>query len=132
VIGSKKAVLIVDDVDEMREMLQSLVDGLEGFKVSASCSNCAEARLELTRRRPSLVLLDEVLPGESSADFLQELVADGVPVALMTGMEKPTHEVPAGMIRFAKPGWKSIEQDAIRILDVLNQVLAASLSRKSS
>ena len=34
-----------------------------------------EARLELTRRRPALVLLDEILPGESSVDFLGEFVA---------------------------------------------------------
>jgi DNA-binding NtrC family response regulator len=126
-ISSKRTVLIIDDVDEMREMLTTLVDGLSNYRVSAACGNCAEARVEAMRRRPSLVLMDEILPGESSFDLLQEFVADGLPVILMTGVENPTHEVPAGAaLRVEKPGWKSLDVDAGRLEAVFNQVLGLS------
>lgn len=121
---SKRSVLIIDDVDEMREMLTTLIDGLEGYKVSAACSNCVEARVEAMRRRPALVLLDEILPGESSFDLLQEFVADQLPVVLMTGVENPTHEVPSGAsLRVMKPDWNSLEQDGVRLKAVFDQVL---------
>jgi DNA-binding NtrC family response regulator len=122
--GSKKTILIIDDVDEMREMLTTLIDGLSGYRVSASCGNCAEARIEAMRRRPSLILLDEILPGESSFDLLQEFVADGIPVILMTGVENPTHEVSAGAaLRVEKPSWDQLDQDAGRLEAVFDQVL---------
>jgi DNA-binding NtrC family response regulator len=124
--NSKKTILIIDDVDEMREMLTTLIDGLSGYRVSAACGNCAEARVEAMRRRPALILLDEILPGESSFDLLQEFVADGIPVVLMTGVENPTHGVPAGAaLRVEKPGWKSLDQDAKRLEAVFDRVLAS-------
>ena len=125
---SKRTVLIIDDVDEMREMLTALIDGLSGYQVSAACANCAEARVEVMRRRPALVLLDEVLPGESSFDLLQEFVGDGMHVILMTGVENPTHEIPEGAaLRVEKPDWKSLDQDAGRIEAVFNKVLGRIL-----
>jgi DNA-binding NtrC family response regulator len=124
-VKSKRTVLILDDVLEMREMLENLINGFEGYKVSASCGNCAEVRLEMTRRRPSLVLLDEVLPGESSLDLLAELVAESIPVVMMTGMEKPTHRAPEGAaLRITKPDWKSLDQDGKKLEAIFDQVLA--------
>jgi response regulator of citrate/malate metabolism len=113
---SKIPVLIVEDVEEMRLMMEQLINGMKRFKVSGSSGSCVEARLELTRRRPSLVLLDEILPGESSQDLLREIVQDGIPVVLMTGMENPDHGLPAGArSRLIKPGWKSLVEDGVRI-----------------
>ena len=112
----KTSVLIVEDVPEMRLLMEQLINGMTKFKVSGSCANSIEARLELTRRRPDLVLLDEILPGESSTDLLQELVADGIPVVLISGVEKPTHLVPKGAkARISKPGWKSLDEERPRI-----------------
>jgi DNA-binding NtrC family response regulator len=124
-LKSKRTVLILDDVSEMREMLETLIHGFEGYKVSASCANCAEVRLEITRRRPSLVLLDEVLPGESSLDLLEELVQEGIPVVMMTGMEMATHQVPAGAaLRIVKPDWKTLAEDGEKLQSTFDQVLA--------
>lgn len=109
-------VMIVEDVPEMRLMIESLINGMKSFRVSGSCGNGAEARLELTRRRPSLVLLDEILPGESSLDLLNDLVAEEIPVVVMTGVENPVHELPAGArFRIAKPGWDSPAEALARI-----------------
>jgi DNA-binding NtrC family response regulator len=123
-VKSKRSILILDDVLEMREMLETLINGFEGYKISASCGNCAEVRLELTRRRPSLVLLDEVLPGESSLDLLSELVAEGIPVVMMTGMEKATHEMPPGAaLRITKPDWKTLEKEGKKLEATFDRVL---------
>lgn len=104
-------VLVVDDVPEMALMLQQLVDGIEGVEIkSAIAHNTLEARIELDRRRPDIVLLDEILPGESSVDFLGELVNRGVPVILVTGVQNPTHAIPKGaLVRLEKPTWKSLK-----------------------
>jgi two-component system LytT family response regulator len=123
--NSQLSILVIDDVDEMRLTVEQLIGFMKRFKVSGSCGSTAQARLELTRRRPSLVLLDEVLPGESSLDFLSELVSEGIPVVLMTSLENPTHALPAGArLRIVKPGWKSLEEDAVRIEAQLLAVMA--------
>jgi CheY-like chemotaxis protein len=71
--------------------------------------------LELSRRRPDLVLMDEILPGESSLDLLVEIQALSIPVLLVTGVEEPTHEIPPGVAgRLKKPGWDSLKADQER------------------
>jgi response regulator of citrate/malate metabolism len=110
-----RTVLIVEDVDEMRALLEQLVGGTADFRVSGAARNAWEARLELGRRKPELVLLDEVLPGESSVDLLAEIRALGLPVILITGVEDAGHGIPAGAWgRLAKPTWETLEADRIR------------------
>jgi CheY-like chemotaxis protein len=117
--------MVVEDVEEMRLMMEQLINGMRQFKISSSCANGAEARLELTRRRPSLVLLDEILPGESSTDLLQEFLNEKIPVVLMTGIENPVHPLPPGVrLRIAKPGWKSLDEEQPRIESQLLAFLA--------
>ena len=121
------SVLVVEDVDEMREMIGQLISGMEGFKLSGLARNGWEARLELGRRQPSLVLLDEVLPGESSADLLTEIVALGVPCLLMTGVMNPTHAILAEAAgRVIKPSWETLEDDQERLRNELLQALGRS------
>jgi DNA-binding response OmpR family regulator len=123
--AGKTSVLIVEDVDEMRLLLEQVVSEMEGFRVSGTARNGWEARQELDRRCPGLVLLDEILPGESSVDLLTEIRSLGVPCLLMTGVENPTHSVPPGAAgRIAKPGWDDLEADRER----LRLALLAALS----
>lgn len=115
----------------MRVMMQDLVNGLESFRVSSSCETVVEARLLLTRKRPSVVLLDEVLPGESAIDFLEVLAREGLPVVLISGMETTTHALPPGAhCRIQKPDWRSLDQDAQRIEQALLRALRASDTKK--
>jgi chemotaxis response regulator CheB len=108
-------VLIVEDVETMRELLRELVSGIPGCRVSSTSRNTAEARVEVHRRRPDVVLLDEVLPGESSLDFLAELRALSIPAILVTGLEDRTHPLPDGArARLAKPTWESLGEDRQR------------------
>lgn len=109
----------------MRDLFRHLFDKMDGFKISGSARNGAEARLEVQRRRPDLVLLDEILPGESSQDLLTELIAQKIPVVLVTGLDHPTHAIPAGAAaRAIKPGWKTLDQDRARFAKVIAGVLA--------
>jgi DNA-binding NtrC family response regulator len=118
------AVLIVEDVDSMREMLNQLVSELSGYQASGLAANAPEARLELSRRRPDLVLLDEVLPGESGLDLLVELRAQGVPVVLLTGMSDPGHAVPVqALARVSKPSWDTWAADVARFQRHLDDAL---------
>ena len=109
-------ILIVEDVDTMRDLLKHVLGGIPGFCVSGSAGNGWEARIELTRRRPGLILLDEILPGESCEDLLQEFHRAKIPVILLTGVRNPAHDVPPlALGRITKPGWKSIDADRKRL-----------------
>jgi response regulator of citrate/malate metabolism len=109
-------VLIVEDVDHMRELLKQTLEGIPELEVSGSARNSTEGRLELVRRRPDLILLDEILPGESGLDWLIELATQGFQVILLTSMQGRTEPIPAGALgRIVKPGWKTLEQDRDRL-----------------
>lgn len=108
---AKYSVLIVEDVPEMAEMIRELIAEMVDFEVSGVAHNLWEARLELDRRRPHLVLLDEVLPGESSSDLVKELRERDLPVILMTSLENPQHSLPEGVgARIQKPDWKELSR----------------------
>lgn len=110
------SILIVEDVAEMRTLLEALLQKMEGVKVSGLAKNGAEARLEMLRRRPDLLFLDEVLPGESSLDLLKESSLQGIPVVLITSLSNSDHGLPSEAIgRIEKPSWKTFEEDLARI-----------------
>lgn len=125
-------ILVIEDVDSMRELLEHMVRGLGEaggrYQFSGAASNGAEARFELGRRRPDLVLMDEVLPGESSLDLLEEFKAEGIPVVLLTSMKERTAEavpIPEGALgRIFKPEWRTLVADTKRISQELDQLLA--------
>ncbi|OFZ79244.1 MAG: hypothetical protein A2583_01160 [Bdellovibrionales bacterium RIFOXYD1_FULL_53_11] len=110
-----KKVLVVEDVAQMRELLGQVISRAGGLVVSGLAASAMEARQLVFRERPDLVVLDEILPGESSVDFLTEMNTLGIPVLMITGIEDAAHEVPAGACgRLMKPSWNSMEEDRIR------------------
>ncbi len=112
----------------MASLLQLVIGGIEGFEVTGLAANGPEARLMYTRHRPELVLLDEVLPGESSLDLLADLASLGIPVILVTSMEDPAHPVPPlALGRIIKPGWDRLEADRSRVESELRK-LASRIS----
>jgi CheY-like chemotaxis protein len=108
----KLRILLVEDVPEMMELLVQAIESSPVLAVSGRAANTFEARQELLRRRPTLVLLDEVLPGESALDFAAELEREGIPFILITGMESPDHPVaPGARGRLQKPEWRTLARD---------------------
>lgn len=119
----KLEVLLVEDVDEMRESLVVFLNTIPGLHVQASARNTWEARLELRRRRPDLVFLDEILPGESSLDLLNDLTREGVPVILLTSLGNPSSQLPPGALgRLIKPGWKNFEEGRKRFEGLISRL----------
>lgn len=116
-------ILIIDDVPEMLELIRLVINKVDGMKVSGIAKNGWEARLELERRRPDLILLDEILPGESAIDLLREFHTQGIPVLMITGMKEPSHEIPTHALgRLIKPGWNSVESDQKRFQNKLQDI----------
>ncbi len=107
-------------------LLEQVVRSSPVLEVSGLAHDTAEARMILLRKRPDLVLLDEVLPGESALDFAEELARDGIPFVLITGMENPDHPVPPQALgRLKKPEWRRLAKEqgpfTQAIVDFINQ-----------
>lgn len=99
-------ILIVEDVDEMRVFLKEALSRI-GHHVEEATTT-AEARNRIARNRPELILLDELLPGESGLDLLPELI--GVRVLLISGFEGP-RALPNGVIgRLIKKEWRKDDE----------------------
>jgi DNA-binding NtrC family response regulator len=77
-------VLIVDDDANTREALGALV-AQEGF-TTASAGSIAEARIQLVRQRPDVVLMDLRLPDGSGTDLFDDLEdRSSIETILITG-----------------------------------------------
>ncbi len=131
-------ILIVEDVAEMREYLTALVKSLKGVAAVAAVSQGPDARREWTRDRPDLILLDELLPGESSGDLLLEATALGIPTLLITGIDDSTLPSrplpPAALGRLSKPEWEPVDRRSANrfcqeLLGCLARVPRAALSK---
>ena len=79
-------VLVVEDHADLRDMLAILLEG-EGFSVQTA-TNGREALDRLEAARPSVILLDLMMPVMSGDEFRQRQLADprysDVPVICMT------------------------------------------------
>jgi chemotaxis response regulator CheB len=119
-----QSLLIVEDVAEMRHFLEVCLKNLPEIKAIRLASDVPEARHAVLRKRPDVVLLDEVLPGESAYDFVEELKGDGIPVVLLTSMEKPEHEIPLSVLgRLLKPSWDKEGESAESFKSELLKIL---------
>jgi DNA-binding response OmpR family regulator len=102
-----RTVLIVEDVPEMAALLRTLIEGIPGVRVIGVARDLGEARASL----PDGILLDEVLPGGSSWDWVEELKARPetarVAIAFLSGMTTEASRnrgFPSGVNqRFEKP-----------------------------
>lgn len=83
----KPKILVVDDLDEHRDLLEQVLEDL-GYDVVGARDGAAALRFVRADPPPCLVLLDLFMPGMDGHAFLQELRADpqraALPVVLMT------------------------------------------------
>ena len=91
------AILVVEDDPGIRQGIADFL-GFEGYAVDVAV-NGEEALSYLRQRRPSLLVLDLVMPVMNGPQLLDRLrserIAEGVPVAIMTAA-MPGAEHPAG------------------------------------
>ncbi len=79
-------ILVVDDSDEVRSILRSMVLEPAGYHVIEAGDGVSGLRAA-REERPALIILDQQMPGRSGLDVLQTLQQEGlyIPTILMTG-----------------------------------------------
>jgi CheY-like chemotaxis protein len=122
VSADKKLVLVVDDDEGVRELMQFLVTR-EGFRVELA-GDGEEALRRVEALSPDLILLDLMLPRYGGFELLRQLQASGlarIPIIVVTG--RYTDRTTAEMIRQ--------ESNVVEFLEkpVKPQVLSQALSR---
>lgn len=82
---SARTILVVDDDDPVRVMLARLLR-TQGYTV-LQAANAREARAEIERQQPDLVISDIVMPGESGIELRREIATrwPAIPVILISG-----------------------------------------------
>lgn len=81
-----KKILIVDDDDSVRELIEFIVKK-EGFRVEKAADG-EEALNKARAGSPDLILLDLMLPKFGGFEILRELQSDetgGIPIVIITG-----------------------------------------------
>jgi two-component system, chemotaxis family, chemotaxis protein CheY len=91
-------ILIVDDDADLRETLQGLLDE-SGYGVVAVANGHAALEQLKAGARPSLILLDLMMPEMNGWQFLERARADSmldsIPVVIMTARRKSVDLLPA-------------------------------------
>ena len=99
------AILVVEDDAGIRQGIADFL-GFEGYAVDVAV-NGEEALGYLRQRRPSLVVLDLVMPVMNGPQLLERLRAEGlargVPVAIMTAAMPGASTLPAADAYLSKP-----------------------------
>jgi hypothetical protein len=123
-------ILIVDDVPQVVELIRQTLLRVQGMASSfddiRQAHSVTEARLELLRYRPDLILLDEVLPGESPIDLLQDPAFSGIPVIFVSavprsGMDAWKERFPQVLGHLVKWNWGDLERVAGMIRALVSQ-----------
>jgi len=75
--------LIVDDEPSIRELIAEIADE-DGYTV-AQAGDIRQARIQIERQKPDVVLLDMQLPDGNGIEFWKELELSGTEVVFITG-----------------------------------------------
>ena len=98
-------ILVVEDDPGIRQGIADFL-GFEGYAVDVAV-NGEEALTYLRSRRPSLVVLDLVMPVMNGPQLLErirrERIAEDVPVAIMTAAMPGTSALPVADAFLSKP-----------------------------
>ena len=90
----KKSVLVVEDDSQIRDLVQLILQHA-GYDVIAA-QDGAEAMEQLEHGRPSLIVLDLMLPQMSGLKFAEQLrqrgLRPGIPVLVMTAASQAWHK----------------------------------------
>jgi DNA-binding response OmpR family regulator len=84
-MGTAHLVLLVEDDDDLGHVLTKVIGG-RGYRVQL-CQSGRQALASLAEERPSLVILDWLLPDLPADEVAAKFVAAGVPVVLASGSE---------------------------------------------
>jgi two-component system phosphate regulon response regulator OmpR len=90
--GSEPHLLVVDDDERLRALLQRYLSG-NGYRVTAA-AGASDARTLMGSIAYDLVILDVMMPGESGLDFAAELRRrSAVPILMLTARGDPADRI---------------------------------------
>jgi PAS domain S-box-containing protein len=108
--------LVVEDDPRSREALSRLLE-FAGFEVESACDGVAAFEI-LDRVRPSLILLDLMLPGMDGIEIVRKLRQEpkwaDLPVVLLTGDVQGAHPDDLKALNVAETLAKPVDFDALR------------------
>ena len=94
-IAKAARVLVIDDEPAIREMIEFALTG-DGMEYIGAGS-VEQARSQIERSKPDLILLDWMLPGLSGMEFARQLKEDpdsrGLPIIMLTARAEDTDKV---------------------------------------
>ncbi|MBI4803257.1 MAG: response regulator [Elusimicrobia bacterium] len=126
-----KLVLIVDDDESVRELLEFVVKK-EGFKIEKAADG-EEALDKARRNSPDIILLDLMLPKFGGFEILRELQSDetaNIPIIIITG--RYTDRSTSEMIR-QEPNVKDFFEKPVKpqlIAALLHKILRTQPQKK--
>ena len=91
VVEQAELILLVDDDPEIRQLIGDFLCQ-HGFRVAAA-GNGREMDEQIAARRPALVVLDLMLPGEDGLAICRRLSASGIPVIMLSALGEETDRV---------------------------------------
>jgi DNA-binding NarL/FixJ family response regulator len=79
----KLRVVIADDSEEIRNLLELLISEIEGIEISGKAKNGAEALRMVKELRPDVVVLDVSMPYKSGIEVLEEIREDYISTTII-------------------------------------------------
>lgn len=93
-MDDEKHILLVEDEEDLAVLLSTRLRS-EGYAVSR-VSDGVQAMQQVMRLRPSLIILDLMLPGGGGLGVLEKVkmsvLTHDIPVVILTGMQDPGYE----------------------------------------
>jgi CheY-like chemotaxis protein len=119
-VSGRGTVLVVEDEEDIRASLRSLLEAAGYAVATAADGGEALDHLRAASPLPVLILLDLVMPGMGGWSFLEERrqdpVLSAVPVVVLSAMAGPTRDAPyasvAALLR--KPADPEVVLEAVR------------------
>ena len=115
------SILVIDDDSDIRDIL-GLVLGAEGYEVETAVDGVAGLDRLRAGPRPSLILLDMMMPRLDGEGFLEAMRRDpstaGIPVVILTGH-------PAARKKAAELGAAGYLVKPVELLELLSTILEA-------
>jgi two-component system chemotaxis response regulator CheB len=100
-MGESRRVLVVDDVEMVRESIIDIINIMDGFEVAGEASNGAEALRQVEGLNPDLITLDVVMPGMNGITALKHLMINHpTPAVMISSLTQEGAESAFESIRF--------------------------------
>lgn len=115
-----KRILVIDDEDDIREVVQLCLKTVGGWEVLTACSG-NEGLTKAEAEQPDAILLDVMMPDMDGVTAFQQLQANTatrhIPVILLTAKVQATDQR-----RFAELGVAGMISKPFNPLNLINQI----------